>query len=60
MWPFRKREDPPEDAGLRETERQLVLLEDRAHRVEKHLRARFERNHWSETVNELWQGRDPA
>jgi hypothetical protein len=60
MWPFPKRTDPEEDPALREAEDTVLLLEHRAHRVERHLRARFDRNHWSETVNELWQGRNPA
>lgn len=57
MWPFTRRREPGEDPALREAEDQVLLLEHRAHRVEQALRPRHERNHWSETVNELWRGR---
>lgn len=59
MWPFTKRREPGEDPELRKAEDQVLLLEHRANQVERHLRARHDRNHWSETVHELWQGRKP-
>lgn len=60
MWPFRKRHNDETDPDLQEAAYMVRRLEERASTVERHLRTRHERNHWSETVNELWQGRAPA
>lgn len=56
MWPFRKRTEEP-DPHLERAETHVANLVQRATRVERHLRPRLERNHWSETVDELWRGR---
>lgn len=59
-WPFRREpRDPLPDPNpdLLDAEYQVRRLEERAHRVERVLRPRHERNHWSETVDELWRGR---
>lgn len=58
MWPFRKRPDQTtEDATLLDAERHVKRLSERADRVHDRLRPRMDRNHWSETVTELWAGR---
>ena len=56
-WPFRRETPEPENPALQEAEYQVRRLEERAHRVERILRPRHDRNHWSETVDELWRGR---
>lgn len=56
-WPFRcPTPDPDDNTDLREAEYRVRQLEERAHRVERALRPRHARNHWSETVDELWRG----
>jgi len=56
-WTFRRTTPEPENPALAEAERQVSQLEERAHRVVGILRPRHDRNHWSETVDELWRGR---
>lgn len=56
-WPFRRETTTPENPALQEAEYQVRRLEERAHRVVGILRPRHDRNHWSETVDELWRGR---
>lgn len=57
MWPFPKRLDPEDDRALRSAEYRVMQLQERADRVDHHLRKRMDRNHWSETVDQLWTGR---
>ena len=56
-WLSRRRNDDTPDPDLREAEYMVRRLEERAHRVESILRPRHERNHWSQTVDELWRGK---
>lgn len=51
-----KRSRNDTDPDLREAERWVRALEERAHRVVAFLGPRNERNHWGETVDELWRG----
>lgn len=60
QWPrFRRARETPDPAtpALRMAESQVRDLEERAHRVVGILQPRHDRNHWSETVDELWRGR---
>lgn len=57
MWPFRKRTDKTVDPALADAGRRVADLSRRAEHVHERLRPRMDRNHWSETVTELWAGR---
>jgi len=55
MWPFRKYAEEA-DPHLERAEARVADLAERATQVENHLRPRGKRNHWSETVDQLWRG----